>query len=406
MSTGPSGPCFSFFIPGEDDQVSPDSPLWHVPLAGNSSGFSKNVQAPDAARGSDLTIGDYFTAARAFLENDLLLALSFSALAEKGGGNDAIQAVELFLEKHGAFYHPLRVKVLSETGRLASFVLNGAVSGPGLSLIKKEYQLLDGLEKQGSTTYTPRVFGAGIQSFEPPIPESNRVESRDVGFFLGEWFEGYREFHLSNRDGEEQIAVWASNGDIDYLSLEKASIIYEQIAHILTVYYNVDTGEQISPWHHAAGDFVVNPLAEGLPVRLITVRGLSSLLEFDPDAGPGEHVLPSLLFFFLNLTLRMQIDRMDGIGHTVFLGEQVLQATINGFLRGLDDKAAPWGGEAGMEGLKEIFIEFMAGFSREQIEAVQTNLIEAWPANASELSMANTHLKSHSARIHSLFKNY
>ncbi len=404
MNSG--GLSFLFFIPGEDGRITPGSSLWDLPLAGNSSGFSKNVQVLDAAQGSDLTIGDYFTAARAFLENDHLLASSFFATAEKGGGDDAIQAVELFLEKHGAFYHPLRVKVLSETGRLASFVLNGAVSGPGLSLIKKEYQLLAGLENLGSIAYTPRVFAAGIQTLESPNPENASVGKGDVGFLLGEWFEGYREFHLSSRDGEEQIAVWASNGEVDYLSLERASLIYEQIAHILTVYYNVDTGEQISPWHHAAGDFVVNPLVQGLPVRLITVRGLSSLLEFDQDgAGPGDHVLPSLLFFFLNLTLRMQIDRMDGIGHTVFLGEQVLQATINGFLRGLDDKATPWGGEEGMEGLKEIFIEFMAGFSREQIEAVQTNLIEAWPVNASELSMANAHLKSHSACIHSFFKN-
>jgi hypothetical protein len=46
---------------------------------------------------------------------------------------------------------------------------------------------------------------------------------------------------------------------------------------LLTAYYNIDTGEQIFPWHHAAGDFVVTPLAEGFPVKLIAVRGYAIL---------------------------------------------------------------------------------------------------------------------------------
>jgi hypothetical protein len=404
-------PGFSFFVPGESGQISPESPLWQRPLSGASFDFSKNIQAP-GSRGPGLTpdrvplsIGEYFTAAKTFLENDQLAA-AFFGTAEKGEG-DPILSVNLFLEKHGAFYHPIRVNALSETGRSASFVLNGAVSRPGLSLIEKEYRLLAGLERQVPMGYTPRVFAVGIQTLENVNPGNSNPEKKEVGFLFGEWFDGFHEFHISTRNGEQQIAVWESNGDIKYLTLKKASIIYEQIAYILTAYYNVETGEQIFPWHHAAGDFVVCPLAEDLPVKLITVRGYASLLEFDPEgAGPGEQILPALLFFFLNLTLRMQMDRLDGVGSLAFLGKIVLEATVLGFLRGLDDKATPWGGEEGMEGLKEIFIEFIAGFSLEQIEAVQTNLIEAWPANAAELTLANGHLKSHASSIHSLFKNY
>lgn len=426
-------PWFTFYIPGEKGAISFESDLWHLPLSGNSGDFLKNIQVPGVVTGPEPTIGDYFSAARIFLENEncQLLDAALSAMAGKGEENDPIQAVELFLEKHGAFYHPLRVKVLSKTGRLATLVLNGAVSKPGLALIEKEYQLLANLEKQAAIVYTPRVFGAGIQalaisnsekatSFDDSpldtipldaIPGNLNSDKRNVGFLLGEWFEGFREFHISIRDGKPIIAVWASNGDIDYLSLGKASIIYEQIAHILTVHYNVDTGEQIFPWHHAAGDFVVNPLAEGFPVRLITLRGYASLMEVDSGgAGPGGQILPSLLFFFLNLTLRTQMDRLDGVGPLTFLGETVLESTINGFLRGLDDKAeqslthgVP--GPREITGLRNIFVEFMAGFSREQIEAILENLIEAWPANASERTMAGAHLKSHASFVHSLFKN-
>jgi len=416
MSTGPS---FIFYIPGETGPISIESPLWHLPLAGNSADFSKDFSAADAATGPGPTIGDYFTAARAFLEkkNSRLLEAALSVLAGKGQENDTIQRVELFLEKHGAFYHPLRVKIFSETGRAAALVLNGAVSRPGLALIEDEYQLLARLEKQVATAYTPRVFGVGIQALKTSAPEKKGVlgtgsEPRNVGFLVGEWFEGFREFHISNFSGKPQIAVWASNGDIDYLPLEKAAALYEQIAHILTAYYNVDTGEQVFPWHHAAGDFVVNPAVEGFPVKLITVRGYKSLIGFEPDGpGPGDHMLPALLFFFLNLTLRIRMDRLDGVGSLVFLDENVLKAAVNGFLRGLEDKekqfSAPEDPEGlkGTGGLKDIFARFMANFNREQIEAILTRLIDAWPINASEQTLAGVHLKSHAACIHSLFKN-
>lgn len=421
-------PSFLFFIPGEDGHISPDHDLWYLPLSGNSSGFlnTQNTE-PSSGEGltSGLTIGEYFTAARIFLENDHLLDRALSSMEGRGKKNNPIQRVELFLEKHGAFYHPIRVKVLSETCGSVCFVLNGAVSRPGLSLIEREYHLLASLEHQVSIAYTPRVFAVGVQTVgiqtsgiqipEKTTPKNidskSNLESRDVRFFLGEWFEGFREFHISNRDGERQIAVWASNGEIEYLSLEGAAVIYEQIAYILTAYYNVDTGEQISPWHHAAGDFIVNPLAEGFPVRLITVRGYESLMEYDSDGAPtSEQVLPSLLFFFLNLTLRTQMDRLDGVGKLVFLGEAALKAVITGFLRGLDDKTAysgapaPGGSGAGV-GLRMVFVRFMKGFSLEQVAAVLASLIESWPENAAEVILATDHLESHASSIHSLFKN-
>jgi hypothetical protein len=120
--------------------------------------------------------------------------------------------------------------------------------------------------------------------------------------------------------------------------------------------------------------------------------------------------LPALLFFFLNLTLRIQMDRLDGVGPLVFLGEGILKATVTGFLRGLDDKSehaltpeVPGPGE--ITGLRDIFVEVIAGFSREQIEAILTNLIDAWPINASERTIAGAHLKSHASFVHSAFKN-
>lgn len=415
------GPCFKYFIPGEKGEISPDSSLWPRLLSGNCADFSKNGPIPGRSPEDEPTIGDYFRAARIFLENGdcHVLKLALSAIADKGEDHSSIQSVELYLEKHGVFYHPLRVKVFTQNRPPVSLVLNGAVSEAGLALIKTEYQLLDRIGKQVPGDYTPKVFAAGIQrleisNFEKLTPIDSGSEERKVGFFLGEWFEGFQEFHISNRDGEPKIAVWASNGDVEYLSLERASCIYEQIAYILTLHYNLETGEQIFPWHHAAGDFVVDLSPEGFAVKLITVRGYASLMEFDLKESPGGHILPSLLFFFLNLTLRAQMDRLDGVGSLAFLGERVLEATITGFLRGLDDKSYEQSIQddpsvsltpGGAAGLRKIFIRLMAGFSREQIEAILTNLMDAWPGNVSERTMAQAHLKSHSACVHSLFKN-
>lgn len=405
-------PCFSFFIPGEEGRINPDNSLWHLPLSGNSSGFLKKT--PDSVQGSDMTVGDYFTAARTFLAESEeggcnILGAAFSAMTDKGGDKDPLLSVDLFLEKHGAFYHPLRVKVLSEAGRSASFVLNGAVSRPGLALIQKEYRLLSWLEKQAPAVYTPRVFKAGTVTLGNQAPENQTPGKKEVKFFMGEWFEGFREFHISKIQEEAQIAVWASDGSVSYLTLERASQIYEQIAYILTAYYNLDTGDQIFPWHHAAGDFVANPLVPGFPVKLITVRGYGPLTDFEVD-GTGGHILPLLLFFFLNLTLRMQLDRVDGIGKIVFLGDRVLTATLKGFFRALDDKkdtglkGNSWPG-SGSGQLKKTFVSFLSGFSRKQIQGVLANLMDDWGLDASEQTLIDAHLESHCARVHSLFKN-
>ncbi len=402
-------PCFSFFIPGEETQITPDTDLWHRPLSGNSPGFLNKHLPPGRVTGAEMTIGDYFTAARIFLASSEeggypLLGNALSAMAGQTEPSDPPLSVQLFLEKHGAFYHPLRVRVLTETGRSASFVLNGAVSRSGLALIQKEYHLLSCFEKQLPAAYTPRVFQAGTVTLENQTPEK-----KEVGFFMGEWFEGFQEFHISKIEEEPQIAVWSSEGHVSYLTLERASPIYEQIAYILTACYNLDTGDHIFPWHHAAGDFVVNLLIPGFPVKLITVRGYGPLTDFDVE-GTGNHILPLLLFFFLNLTLRMQLDRVDGIGKTVFLGNTVLTATLKGFFRALDDKkdkglkGKNWP-VAGPDQLKNTFISFLAGFSQEQIRGVLVNLIEDWGGDGSERTLIEAHIELHCARVHSLFKN-
>ena len=105
--------------------------------------------------------------------------------------------------------------------------------------------------------------------------------------FLGEWFEGYNEFHISldPADEKHKIIVWDHEHGNYFLSTDQTKALYRQAAKILTCYYNVETFEQISSWHHAAGDFVLKCQNDEIDLKLITVRQYRPM--FGNDIGIG-----------------------------------------------------------------------------------------------------------------------
>ena len=127
---------------------------------------------------------------------------------------DQITSINIFLEKHGAFYHPLKIEVALKANPVCSFVLNGAVSKKGLTLIKNEHNLLFKINKTrigqaDSKYYLPKVFGCDFIT----------TNKGKVGFFLGQWFENYKEFHVSEDNGIRQITIWESNGRCQYIEI-------------------------------------------------------------------------------------------------------------------------------------------------------------------------------------------
>jgi hypothetical protein len=156
--------------------------------------------------------------------------------------------------------------------------------------------------------------------------------------FLAQWFEGFHEFHLSHRGTGEAHAfkVWDLDAGEAFLSPEETLSLFHQAAEILTSYLDVDSFKEIYPWHHAAGDFVLCRQEAGVEVRMITVRGYRALSEFGSD--PKEKWI-GIAHFFLNLTLRMRIDRLDGTGELVWAGPECLGGVVSGFLAAWDRKA-------------------------------------------------------------------
>lgn len=383
----------TFNITGEPGPLEPGSSLLGLSLSGRF-GTLAGAAAVQSGRDSDRawTIGDYFEAAAQFLHRKNTMEGMARAMGRPGTVPEDWQ-VSLFLEKHGAYYHPIRLRVQAEAGAKGQgsslLVLNGAVAGPGLELMEKETGLLAHLGHLFETPVVPEVYARG---------EVDGPRGR-AGFFLGNWFDGFHEFHITGAPGERQVVVWRPEGSDLRISLDQASGIYEQIARTLTLAYDIRSGNQIFPWHHAAGDFIVDPIGDtvdgAMPVRLITARGYEPLVDLDM-----ENPLPGLFFFLLNLSLRMQLDRVDGVGEPVFLGDAVRRATLKGFFSALAVHPACM-----PAGFADDFLAFAAGFDEGQMLEIMVHMLDAWPPGPSEAEMILINLPSHCVSLTNLLNS-
>jgi hypothetical protein len=286
------------------------------------------------SRGGAIQYGRYFTAARGFLEQDGFALLMGAVSREWGETKVAadLDAIEIHLVKHGHFYHP--AKVTATLGpRDLCFVLNAALTEPGLAVIDNEYAALERLNQAFPFDFLPRVHGRGAASCG---------EGPAMKFFLGQWLQGFQEFHLARnpQSDELQVILWDAAHGPRPLSHNQSTALIRRAAMILTAYYDLETTEMIFPWHHAAGDFVVRVTTDGIDVKLITVRGYPAMLPDgigDSEGGMDPAALMQALILFLaGLTLRMRIDRIDGIHEVAWYPPWAIAATLEGFHKGLD----------------------------------------------------------------------
>lgn len=385
---------FRFFVSGEKNQVVPGSPLWALPLSGKDTGHSCGPSSTRTTQAPCVTIGDYFSAASQFLSknNFSILKAGLDVFMQRPAVEDQIDTIIIFLEKHGAFYHPLKIQVVLMNKLTCSFVLNGAASDPGLSLIETEHDLISGLNKTCIQCYLPQVFGI----------DKVKTGNQRIVFFLGEWFEDYKEFHITCYQDKRSIAIWESDGTCRYILENDAFPIYQEVSRILTYYYNIETFEQISPWHHAAGDFIVRIHDGKFDVKLITVRGYSPFTQAGFEKTDKKaNILPSLLFFFANLTLRIRLDKLNGTGKPVMLDEKSIPAIVQGFLQALDEKTLIYD----YGNLRKIFLEFIQQFSQEQMMGLMENIIDSYHCDPLERTVLEEILESHCRLLVSNLKN-
>ncbi|MCF8045273.1 MAG: hypothetical protein K9J83_05380 [Desulfarculaceae bacterium] len=362
------------FVSGCPDPLTRKSALWNMPL---------EPVLPDPPF-QQVSVGEYLEAAEEFVLQDhcniLIRGISFT-LADRILPEDIFR-ISLFLEKHGAFYHPIRVQVDVKESCL-EFVLNGAVNHEGILLVDKEYRCLKKLGREHGTLWLPKVFGCGTV-------RSRKAES---AFFIAQWFTGYKEFHICGSPFQGQVDIWDGNGEETVVCAPRSYALYRGAAEILTELYNPETFEQVFPWHHASGDFVVRP--EDLDVKLITVRGYAPL--FRVRLPPAFHeVLVGLLFFLCLMTLRMRLDRINGTGEYTLMQDGVMLPVLNGFFNALRRKRPVRFPD---EDLFSSFVEFFHEITPDRIEGILHALLDASDARAPEIGLLKSAVHSHSHQL-------
>jgi hypothetical protein len=335
--------------------------------------------------------GDYFTAARDFLERDqyAIITQSVSQHLHRKISSPEIEEIRIFLDKHGEFYHPARVEAVLQAAKIP-FVLNVALTDAGRHCAQKEYRLLKKLNTQYPDSFIPRVYAQGIV-----FTKMDQVETR---MFLAEWFEGFNEFHISldPDDQKYKIMVWDHENRNFFLTPHQTMELYRQAAKILTYYYNVETFEQIFSWHHAAGDFVLKCQKEDIELKLVTVRQYKSMFENNvatesivPDS---ELILEALLVFFLNMAIKMRIDRLDGVGEVVWSDDVALKGILKGFFEALALKSEI---SVFADPLNDCFRKHLLSCRRADFFDLNHAIVQTYPPLAPEIPVIRQHLEQH-----------
>ena len=306
---------YFFSAPGQD-----------IPVT-DSARAQPFLVAPDTPH-PFLRLGDYLDAITAFLldKGGRVLATGLGNRADPGE-LQGIRELIIRTEKHGALYHIASAECRFARGR-AKLALTSAVTRENRTRLTREFTLLRQLYPK-TPDALPAVYSLGDHT------GPNRNGERAVfTIMLGQWLDDFHEWHLARaEDHTSRVRLWDYDRGYCFFDTSEETSLVRQAAAILTRHYDLESGCQIYPWHHAAGDFVVSGRKQGVLVRLITVRDYAPILSFPADAGP----LPGLIAFFLHLTLRMRLDRMDGVGAPAWLAGHVVPATIAGFFAGLKE---------------------------------------------------------------------
>jgi hypothetical protein len=304
-----------------------------------------------------------------------------------------IQSLEIISQKHGAFYHVTQVRV-KVSGRLISFAINCAVDVQRQTFLESEFALLRDLNKQFPLGMIPRAYVLG----ESPYAAEGGGQLA-LKAFIAEWFEEFHEFHLSRQSVGDSpvIRVWGVRTSESFLDAHETRSLYHQAAAILTAYLDTESFSQIYPWHHAAGDFILKRRQDGVELRLITVRGYFPLVTI--DLGSSDRWIP-IVHFFLNLSLRMRLDRLDGTGDMVWASPACLHGVVSGFLEMWKLKA---GNDLRLPRAPDV-LEMLRSFTCEEWSSLADLVLIDGLVEADEIQFIQPFLEEHLVSLSEVLK--
>ncbi len=400
----PYAPRLTYYLDNEDAPAIPGGELWSAPLPMNRGSSSRESREPN---GLPVTHGDYFTATRDFLENENFESIrtACSQCLDKEISLEEIREILVFLVKHGEFYHPARIEPLlpSLDHPPPRFVLNAAISETGKQTLSSEYAHLARLNDEFPFDYIPEVYRHG---------RGRTPDHRTIPMFLGQWLDGFHEFHIS-RDrstGARGVTVWDGRPEPAFLTDRQTADLHRKTAVILTSYFNLETFERIFPWHHAAGDFVARLRPAGIDVRLITVRRYGPMLTsekgseeegMDGDPDPAR-MLGALLLFLLSLSIRTRVDRLDGVGETVWADDAAVNGALAGFFEGLGVVSRIHGAP---DDFPRYVHAFFASHSDKELYDLSGELVKTQHPLPEEAAVIRDHLRAHVDLLHAALQD-
>ncbi|MEA1992279.1 MAG: hypothetical protein U9N58_08825 [Thermodesulfobacteriota bacterium] len=346
-----------------------------------------------------LTLGNYFEAIKDFILRDHGMPLT-TVLCEQlrsDIGPDSIHEILIRTEKHGALYHLASVEVFCR-GRSMKMCVSTAVSANAKAWLKHECDLLKFLNSKLPLPYLP------VPYFEGDIKIRSDYGNESMSMFLTEWFENYHEWHLSmDGKGEKQgVCVWDLENGHWLASKEQGFEVFRQASKILTLYYDTTDFNQIYPWHHAAGDFIVRNKDGIIDVKLTTARKYEPIMLFSSKDTIDPVV--ALTYFFLNLSIRMRLDRLDGVGVRAWAGGFSVDALIRGFFEGLRIMEAD--GRYGLGQVRDL-LSLFKNFDQEEFAGLFYPLLDVYAKeDPGDFSIIQANLGSHAQELYEVIQSF
>ncbi|HTY25978.1 MAG TPA: hypothetical protein VMC85_22810 [Desulfomonilaceae bacterium] len=307
-------------------------------------------------------------------------------IVRASGFDKEIDRLDLIAEKHGRDYHPARIRIGAQ-GSSYSFVVIVAVNQWSQSVLEKEFRLLQHLREKFRSNFIPKVYLLGDEALSPQDKANSNVR-----MMLGEWFDGFHEFHLCTDigKGSQTLLLWDMDRGYVHLSQGESEQIYRAAAFILTSFYDTETFEEIFPWHHASGDFVASLRNGQIDLRLTTARQYAPRSEFNEQSS--ENRVMAMILFLANLTIRMRLDRFEGVGETVWAEDYSVNATIKGFADALKRKIVDR--VCDLE-LANRFARTLQELPLGQLAQIFQRVVESYDRAAPDLPVIQSNLAAH-----------
>ena len=323
-----------------------------------------------------LTVRDYF---------DAVLHFILISLPETGYAG-APERVIIRSEKHGALYHVASAEV--DVGESpVKFAVSSALTHRGKACLNGEETLLRDLNARIHPSYLPN----------PLFKTEISAGGISLSMLLSEWFEDYHEWHLGS-DRSHAVRIWDRTRGHRFASEQETFDLFREMSKILTHYYDPEDSRQIRPWHHAAGDFAVRTGGGVTSVRLTTARGYEPL--FTEALAP----VIALVYFFLDLSTRMRLDRIEGIGEVVWADDFCIRPVVEGFLDAFRIRADRAGKPPGNP---ECAIELLRTFTPEEMVSLFRPLLQVYEReDAGYFPVIRANLVDHAAALRDVIRTF